>query len=215
MNLKKKYLRKRKELKDSNKYGTSADAVTKAEKAFGPYAFLSWLDEVTQVREGRSNLPSWKGNTPSAEDGEEEVEKKEENADDNIQTEDSTLGEVFDDLPETKKVEKNPAKNKRKRKLLQGATKESYLEEKEFALITLLHEDIAEKWENKQRKKKKNTQRNYSVVLLQLNWNSFQNMKGTWQKTSYKMSFSNINWWFWIDNIKFQTIQRVRIHVNI
>ena len=56
-----------------------------------------------------------------------------------------TLGEVFDDLPETKKVEKNPAKNKRKRKLLQGATKESYLEEKEFALITLLHEDIAEK----------------------------------------------------------------------
>ena len=34
LNLKKKYLRKRKELKDSNKSGTSADAVTKAEKAF-------------------------------------------------------------------------------------------------------------------------------------------------------------------------------------
>ena len=79
---KKRYLRKRKELKDSNKSGTSADAVTKVEKVFRPYAFLSWLDEFTQVREGRSNLPSRKSNTPSAEDGEEELEKNEENADD-------------------------------------------------------------------------------------------------------------------------------------
>ena len=70
-------------------------------------------------------------NTPSAEDGEEELEKKEENTYcDSIQTEDSTLAEVFDDLQETEKVEKNAAKNSRKRKLLQGATKESYLEEK-------------------------------------------------------------------------------------
>ena len=146
LNLKKKYLRKRKELKDSNKSGTSADAVTKAEKAFRPYAFLSWLDEFIQVREGRSNLPLRKSNTSSAEDGEEELEKKEENADDDsIQTEDSTLAEVFNDVPETEKVEKNTKKNTRKRKLLQGATKESYLEEKEFALITSLQEDIAEK----------------------------------------------------------------------
>ena len=72
-----------------------------------------------------------KNNTPSVEDGEEELEKKEENTYyDSIQTEDSTLAEVFDDLPETEKVEKNAAKNSRKRKLLQGATKESYLEEK-------------------------------------------------------------------------------------
>ena len=115
LNLKKTYLRKRKELKDSNKSGTSADAVTKAEKAFRPYAFLSWLDEFTQVRQERSNLPSRKSNTPSADDGEEELEKKEENADDHsIQTEDSTLAEVFDDLPETEKVEKNSAKTAEK-----------------------------------------------------------------------------------------------------
>ena len=102
-------------MKDSNKSGISADAVTKAEKAFRLYAFLSWLDEFTQVREGRSNLPSRKSNTPSAEDGEEELEKKEENADDDgIQTEYSTLAEVFDDLPETEKVEKNPKKTAEK-----------------------------------------------------------------------------------------------------
>ena len=52
---------------------------------------------------------------------------------------------MFDDLPKTKKIEKNRAKNNRKRKLLQGATKESYLEEKKFTLITSLQEDIAEK----------------------------------------------------------------------
>ena len=40
-------------------------------------------------------------------------------------------------------------------------------------------------------------------------------MKGAWKKTSYETSFSNIKWWFWIDKIKFQTIQRDRIHVNI
>ena len=44
LNLKKKYPRKSKELKDSNKSGTSADAVTRAKKAFRPHAFLSWLD---------------------------------------------------------------------------------------------------------------------------------------------------------------------------
>ena len=70
-------------------------------------------------------------NAPSAEDGEEELEKKEKIAyDDSIQTEYSTLAEIFDDLPESEKVEKNAAKNSRKRKLLPGATKESYLQEK-------------------------------------------------------------------------------------
>ena len=70
-------------------------------------------------------------NAPSAEDGEEELEKKKKIAyDDSIQTEYSTLAEIFDDLPESEKVEKNAAKNSRKRKLLPGATKESYLEEK-------------------------------------------------------------------------------------
>ena len=56
-----------------------------------------------------------KSNTLSAEDGDEEQEKKEENADDDsIQTEDSTLAEVFDDLLETEKAGKNPVKTAEK-----------------------------------------------------------------------------------------------------
>ena len=63
----------------------------KSKKAFRPYPFLSWLDEFTQVRKGRNNLPSRKSVIPSADDGEEELEQKKENADhDRIQTEDST-----------------------------------------------------------------------------------------------------------------------------
>ena len=44
LTLKRKYQRKKRELKESNKSGTSAEAVSKAEKAFHPYLFLNWLD---------------------------------------------------------------------------------------------------------------------------------------------------------------------------
>ena len=114
----------------------------KAEKAFRAYAFLSWLDEFTQVREGRSNLPPRKINTPegSADD-------------DSIHAEDSILAEIFGDLPETEKIEKNPAKNNRKRKLLQGATKESYLEKKEFAFNNIFTGRCCRKTTKKAEKK--------------------------------------------------------------
>ena len=127
----------------------------KSKKAFRSYPFLPWLDEFTQVRKRRNNLPSRKSVIPSADDGEEELEQKKENADhDRIQTEDSTLAEKLKDPEETEKVEKYPAKNNRKRKLLQGATKESYLETKGFVL--------SKNNKNKQRKKKKYLQKNSS-----------------------------------------------------
>ena len=56
--MKKRYLKKRNELKASKKSGTSADEVARAEKNFRPYQFLSWLDDFVQIREGRTNLPT-------------------------------------------------------------------------------------------------------------------------------------------------------------
>ena len=56
MNLKKKYLRKKRDLKEANRSGTSCSALAKAEKAFKQYEFLIWLDEFVQLREGRSKL---------------------------------------------------------------------------------------------------------------------------------------------------------------
>ena len=119
--------------------------------------------------------------------------KRKENADDDsIQTEDSTLAEVFDDLPETEKVEKNPAKNSRKRKLLQGATKESYLKEKEFALTTSLHEDIAEKTTKTSREKEEKSAEELFCSSLAAELKKLPEYDRCMAKTSYKTSFSNI-----------------------
>ena len=56
MVLKKRYLKKRNERKASKRPGTSAEAVTKAERNFKPYAFVTWLDKYLQMREGRTNI---------------------------------------------------------------------------------------------------------------------------------------------------------------
>ena len=57
LTLKKKYLRKRKDLKSTSKSGNAADVMLKTEKGLDSYKFLSWLDGFIQSRQGRSNLP--------------------------------------------------------------------------------------------------------------------------------------------------------------
>ena len=49
-------MRKKKELKDSNKSGTSAQVVEKAQKALDQYQFMVWMDVFIQPREGRTNI---------------------------------------------------------------------------------------------------------------------------------------------------------------
>ena len=56
--LKKKYQRKKKDLKDSNRSGSSSYVASKAQKAFQTYIFFSWLDDFLQIRQGRNNLPA-------------------------------------------------------------------------------------------------------------------------------------------------------------
>ena len=56
--LKKKYQRKKKDLKDSNRSGSSSDVASKVQKDFQTYIFLSWLADFLQIRQGRSNLPA-------------------------------------------------------------------------------------------------------------------------------------------------------------
>ena len=54
--MKKRYLKKRNELKASKQSGTSADVVEKAEKKFKPYSFLAWIDEHVRIRKSRTNI---------------------------------------------------------------------------------------------------------------------------------------------------------------
>ena len=49
-------MKKRNELKASKRSGTSAEALTKAERNFKPYAFMIWFDQYLQMREGRKNI---------------------------------------------------------------------------------------------------------------------------------------------------------------
>ena len=56
--LKKKSRRKKKNLKDSSRSGSSSDVASKAQKAFQTYIFLSWLDDFLQIQQGRNNLPA-------------------------------------------------------------------------------------------------------------------------------------------------------------
>ena len=56
--MKKKYQRKKKDLKDANKSGTSTEVISKAQKSLRPYEFMKWLDDFIQTRQGRSNLPA-------------------------------------------------------------------------------------------------------------------------------------------------------------
>ena len=57
-NLKKKYLRKTNDVKTSKRSGKSSDVVLRAEGNFKRYQFLTWLDEYTQIREGKTNVPA-------------------------------------------------------------------------------------------------------------------------------------------------------------
>ena len=54
--LKKRYLKKQKKLKVSKLSATSAEAVTKTERNFKLYDFMTWLDQYLQMREGRTNI---------------------------------------------------------------------------------------------------------------------------------------------------------------
>lgn len=125
----------------------------KAEKLFKPYAFLAWLDGFTQIREGRNNLLSQKINTPSLEDGKEELEQRQKNADgDSIKIKGSTSEEIFDNLPKLKKLKKKiQQKTTEKGNCL---SKKRHLEEKQFTLIKSLQRDIVGKRRKQEDQKK-------------------------------------------------------------
>ena len=58
MAVSKKYQRKKRDLKDSSKSGTSAESIAKAQKVFSHCEFMHWLDDFLARRQGKSNLPA-------------------------------------------------------------------------------------------------------------------------------------------------------------
>jgi len=119
-NLKKKYLRRKRDLKDANRSGTSADVVAKAKKGISQYEFLRWMDDFVQCREGRTNLPE---------------RKLSMGGNDEEETEQDIISNDIQDLVQQQQTSIPKAKK----------PKESVLDDIEFSLISKLNRNIAEK----------------------------------------------------------------------
>ena len=131
--MKKKYLRKRKELKDAKKSGTSADVVEKAERLFKPYSFLSWLDNYVQAREGRTNIPR----NGAQEEVEIDAMATAENRPEEEEVEEQSL------IEEPPKLSRKMAGKKRPQ--MSQSSKDAHMNEMEFSLMNSLRETIAER----------------------------------------------------------------------
>ena len=68
--LKRKYLRKKRDLKDVNKSDTSTEVVLKAQIAFRENEFIKWLEDFVASQQGKNNLPSIGANVEEDENGE-------------------------------------------------------------------------------------------------------------------------------------------------
>ena len=152
-NLKKKYLRKKRELKDANKSGTSTKAYERAERALNQYQFLNWLDKFVQPRDGRNNLPA-----PAAEQS-EHAEIRETNEAEEIferDNEDETVAADADDessqlSDKTLAKPFNPPPKKKSK--IQGAAKEALMEEMEFSLMKKMNERLKKRDQQKSEKR--------------------------------------------------------------
>ena len=75
-NLKKKFIRKKKEFRDANRSGTSTSALEKAEKALQQYWFVEWITSFIQSRDGRTNIKKVSDNKNNTSELEkDEIEK--------------------------------------------------------------------------------------------------------------------------------------------
>lgn len=153
-NLKKKFMRKKKEFRDVNRSGTSTKAIEKAEKALQQYQFMEWLSTFIQPRDGRTNLKRARIERESTIDAKEIEEEedgldKNENDDRDIENSCDILEDdsdrvsqrtaLINDEKEVDTKDKDsqldrPTKSKKKPRI-QGAAKETLLEEMEYSIL--------------------------------------------------------------------------------
>ena len=156
--LKRKYLRKKRDLKDVNKSGTSTEVVLKAQKAFRQYEFMKWLDDYVASRQGKNNLPSRGANVEEDENGERDDTGLFEDEDSStISSEKTTViptneddledrVEEFDNEPTSKQVSKTYVKSaKKKRPVIKGTAKENLIDDMELSLIKDLNDSRKKK----------------------------------------------------------------------
>ena len=138
--LKKKYLRKKRELKDTNKSGTSAETVLKAEKAFCPYGFMKWLDDFVQRREGRRKLHAKGPNNEEEDDEDEEFIMTTEDVpspNDEEEHLNSTVCAPEHTEPVNSLGKVSSKSGNKQRSGIKGTARENLMEDMEFSLIKI------------------------------------------------------------------------------
>ena len=90
--LRKRYNKKKNDLRKVKKSGSSTQESQKAEKALEPYKFLSWLDNFIYIRESRSNVGSFE-NHEEIEDEADELDEDEDVLDGDFDADDNEFDE--------------------------------------------------------------------------------------------------------------------------
>ena len=155
--LRKRYNKKRKDVKDSSRSGVSKKEVEKAQRALQPYSFLFWLDNFIHIREGRTNLNELSQSTvrEASSDDENEEDKDplpfsdsevSENVDE-TDIDESLSSAIISPEPKTKpsrvsQKRKAPLKPKEKNETTKKSAKSQYLDDMEISLIRDLGKSI-------------------------------------------------------------------------
>lgn len=149
-NLKKRYRKKKNQLKKNSGSGAGSDDVNKAKQALKPYEFLSWIDSFVQMRPGRSNI-----STPhetayvetEEENGSETEDFSTEPIEENINEGESQSGSMLNSPGSSCSITDPPAKKTfvKKRKQRKNDINDQYMNEMELSIIKSLKDDLSEK----------------------------------------------------------------------
>ena len=118
-------------MKDSNRSGTSTEAASKAQRAFQSYAFLSWLDDFMQIRQGKNNL--------STQENDQDVNDINEGGLGETSIEDDDHGDTDTEPIPTVKNSKRARPSKQKK------PQETLMDNMEMSLIRDLSKEISQK----------------------------------------------------------------------
>ena len=152
--LKKKYQRKKRDLKQSSRSGTSAESVVKAQKAFSQYEFMYWLDDFFSTRRGKSKLPvrdqfKEDEDTQSLHDEENLVIPPDITPVSELieEGEDTEPDFTFNNQKTSKRASKMAQKSENKWQGIKGARRNDLLDDMEFSLINELSDSRKRKTE--------------------------------------------------------------------
>ena len=229
-NLKKKFMRKKKEFRDANRSDTSTNALEKAEKALQQYRFMEWMSSFIQPRDGRTNIKVSDNKNNTSEPGKDELEKDKDDEEGMSLDEEDTLdnweqpNQLFSQRKEDEEVcvedksvePDGPSKSKKGKAPIKGTAKDILLEEMEFSMLSRINSRMNEcdkRQQNKGKVEKKELDSEYVFCqALAFDLKQLPYYKRLWRNTKCGMFCTNIKCPLW--NSKCDHTAIIRIKTN-